>query len=320
MQREVVRLFDWSDKQAIRSQLAALASASWWVYSFSEPPTPDQALWLSQQQSRCPDEIVIRFFECAQADFAFLRHFSRIKTLNIQLAMELENLEFLIDLPALQILCLPETTSPRISLIPVLGLEHLRVLHMGGMKCDLSLLRRLPSLEKLKLERYKLEHLSWLSEARKLQWLAVDLGSIINWGAIPKLSVRYLRLVGVRGAVNLDFISLIDSLELLYVEGMGAVERLPDFSRQRLLRRVYLNRLSKLTDLSALLTARNLEDLIMEESPMDVSRIGLLLHHPTLKHARIGTRSTKKNAAIEQVLGLSAETPEFVYADGSLER
>ena len=52
---------------------------------------------------------------------------------------------------------------------------------------------------------------------------------------------------------------------------------------------------------------------------MDTERIGPLVSHPTLKHARIGTKSVEKNAAIEKVLSLSGEKPEFVYADGSVE-
>ena len=108
-------------------------------------------------------------------------------------------------------------------------------------------------------------------------------------------------------------------LEILLLEGMREVERLPDFAKQRVLRRIYLNRLRSLTDVSPLLTAGHLEDLIMEESEMDAERIGPLVSHPTLKHARIGTKSVKKNAAIEKVLGLSGEKAEFVYADGSAE-
>lgn len=221
-----------------------------------------------------------------------------------------ENLEPLSHLPSsLQHLSLAGTRK-RANLGVIRRFENLQSLYLSEQHNGLEALGELTELRRLQLSSITVQNLDFLLPLRRLEELSILLGGTRDLSVLPKLGrLKLLRIVRVRGLSNLQSLAGLTDLEELYLEDLPQVEELPSFSRLSKLRFLQVS-LKKLKDLSAIASARSLEEaLLLKMECIDPDEFGILAGHPTLKRATVWLGNLKKSRAAQAKTGLPTVYP-----------
>lgn len=113
-------------------------------------------------------------------------------------------------------------------------------------------------------------------------------------------------MLWVRKLRDLSPLSAVKTLQYLALGAMKQVERMPDCSRLKSLRRVYLDTMNGITDLSGLTKAPNLDDLIVVESKIEAGVFTPIVASSKPKRATVGLASRKAEAEVNIKLGQRA--------------
>jgi hypothetical protein len=113
-------------------------------------------------------------------------------------------------------------------------------------------------------------------------------------------------MLRVRKLGDLSPLSAVKTLQYLALGDMKQVERMPDCSRLQSLRRVYLDTMNGVTDLSGLTKAPNLEDLIVVQSKIEADVFDPIVAYAELKRVTVGLVSRKATAEVHAKLGQRA--------------
>lgn len=253
--------------------------------------------------------VTLRAFGRAATDLEFLRHFPRLRRLEIDLfsLRHLEGLSYLrTDLEALAIGSMSQDSYGKLDLAPIARFGELRELALRAHKRNIEVISQLAHLERIMLRSITLPDLSLLLPARGLRSLDLKLGGTKNLGLLGEFpSLRYLELWRILGLDDLGPVSECTSLQHLFLQDLPRVARLPDLSLLTSLRRITLWHLKALSDLKPLMQAPALTELVLIDMPrIGVDEISPLASHPTLARAHVGLGSASRNAAAAQVLGL----------------
>jgi Leucine-rich repeat (LRR) protein len=246
---------------------------------------------------------VYAHYKTGLSDLSFLRHYPFIKDFQVDVYKldSLDGIEFLPD--DLEEFSFSQTKKT-FSLKFLERFTQLKQLYIEDHSKDIEIISQLTNLEKLTLRSIRLTDLSLLVELKKLWWLAIKLGGTKDLSALAQMSaLKYLELWMIRGLEDISVVSTLKNLQYLFLQDLKNVKRLPDFSECLSLSRIVIENLSELTDLSPLLTAANLEELVVTNSHnLQPSAFIPLQQHTSLKSARIGLGSLKKNNEVEQIL------------------
>lgn len=237
-------------------------------------------------------------------DLDFLRWFPTLTRFEVDV-YELDNIEGLRYLPDdLEVLALGATRR-RLSLQPISRFHGLRRLFLDGHTKDIDAVARLTTLADLTLRSITLPSLELIQPLRQLQALDLKLGGTRNLDLLPTIGrLRYLELWQVRGLDDISAAAELADLEYLFLQSLRRVERLPDFSRSDALKRVWLENMKGLFDLTNLATAPALEHLALVDMPhLTPEGLRPLLDCPALRSARVGLGSDKKNRRAREILG-----------------
>jgi hypothetical protein len=197
-------------------------------------------------------------------------------------------------------------TQRRISLAPLSRFQSLQRLYVEGPKKDTEVISSLTMLDDLTLRSITLPDLSILLPLGKLRSLDIKLGGTRDLGLLPQLApLAYLELWMIRGLQDISPVGEVSSLQYLFLQDLPRVDRLPDMSRMSCLRRIDIESLKSLTDLSPLLTAPSLEELfLVNAGHLRPEQLECLVDHPTLRAVAVGLGSKRKNDAVEKMLPL----------------
>jgi hypothetical protein len=103
------------------------------------------------------------------------------------------------------------------------------------------------------------------------------------------------------------------ALRSLFLQALRRVTQLPDLSAAASLRRVALEGMGGLSDLTPLATAPALEDLLLiDMRHLQPEALRPLVGHPRLRAATVGLGSDRRNRAAAELLGL----PRVTEPDG----
>lgn len=185
-----------------------------------------------------------------------------------------------------------QTSVRRLSLAgPFRGIEHTK---------------RLVGTEELVLARQTLPELSAVTHMTLLSSFRLVLGGTKDLSQLSQFrDLAYLHVASVRGLADLATLSQLTSLEHLRLEEMRNVTNLPDMSRLSRLRKVELHTMKGLTDLAPVAAAPALEEFWLASAMHLQPEVVLpFVGHSTLRRARIGFGSKRKNQLAEQLLGL----------------
>ena len=185
---------------------------------------------------------------------------------------------------------------------------HLEELWLECQHKDIETLSHLTNLRKLTLRSMSLPDLSVLTSLERLWWLALKLGGTRDISPLPRAgSLKYLEIWRVRGLSDLSVIADVSSLQYLCLQALKHVTKLPCFRKLKRLRRVVLETIRGIRDLTPLLEAEALEELlVIDGRHMEPEDFRPLADHPTLRRVRIGLGSDRKNDALSDILPLES--------------
>lgn len=238
----------------------------------------------------------------------FLEHLGGLKHLRISLPnlTSLEPLRFVQDTLETLIVAGFEK-SPKFSLQPVANCRQLRNLGLTRVTKDLEIIWGLPELEELSLTGYRTSDLAPAKRLKKLRIFYVGFGGLENVDVLqmmPKLVA--FQAMRTKGLSDLTPVATLTDLQFLALGDLAQVERFPDCSKLRRLRRVYLDTLHGLQDLTGLAKAPALEELIVINSKIMADVFKPLVKHAKLKRATIGLASRKEEKAADAAFGARA--------------
>ena len=161
----------------------------------------------------------------------------------------------------------------------------------------------LAGLEDLTLRSITVAGLDFLRKLKHLWSLDIKLGGTSNLNALEGMTgIKYLELWHVKDMRNIDFVSTLSSLQLLFLQCLPHIKALPDMSRLAALRRVHLESMKGLKDISALSAAPCLEELVhIAAIGMEPAKYADLLKHKSLKRLSVGFGSRKKNEMLREL-------------------
>jgi hypothetical protein len=215
----------------------------------------------------------------------------------------LDNFDFLHKInPNLKRLTLGNTQSKKPKIESIKRFKNLEFLYLEGQQKGIEAIRELKDLKKIVLRSISTNNIDFLENLKNLWSVEILLGGIKNFSALETLtSLKYLELFHVRHLSDLSFISRLETLQDLCLQSLKQVKKLPDFSNNKLLRRITLENLKGLTDLSSLKNAPCLKEfLYISAENLQPENILPVLENPSVENVTCGFGSDKKNNRFDE--------------------
>ena len=181
-----------------------------------------------------------------------------------------------------------------------------RELYLEGQTKGIETISQFVSLEELTLRSITLPDLSLLLPLRGLRALELKLGGTKNLDLLPAIGeLEYLEFWMIKGLSDVSVLSRMTDLRFVFLQALAQVTQLPSFAGSKALRRVHLETMKGLRDLTPIAEAPGLDSLLVIDcSQFRLEHLEPFVRHPALRSARIGTGSRKRNEAIATMLGL----------------
>lgn len=253
-------------------------------------------------------------------DLSFLRYVPSVRRFSADALMAASNIEFISELEfldelwvdvydllsfdfldhlptTLKLLGLGRTSSKSPSVSSVSRFNKLTYLYLDGQQKGIESVRYLSNLERIVLRSISTLNVDYLAGLERLWSVDVKLGGIKGFNALASLpNLNYLELWMVRGLSDLSFVSELRSLQKLFLQALVKVAALPDLSRSHHLRRIFLENMKGLSDLSSLEFAPALTEFcyVMAQN-QTVEDLLPVLRNPNVKTVLCGFGSDKKN-------------------------
>jgi hypothetical protein len=232
----------------------------------------------------------------------------------------LESFDFLSSLPSgLKSLTLGPTKSKKPHLKGLGRFRSLRTLCLAGQQNGIATVADLQGLEQVSLRRISTPDLDYVSSLPQLWSLDILLGGITNLSAISgKESIKYLELCRIRELSDVSVISSLVGLPYLDLRELGHISDIPDLSRLTQLRKVVLDNMKGLKDVSAIGNAPALEEFLHVAAQGFLPRqYEDLLKKHSVRQVHVGFCSKRKNEQFEALVRQSGRSAyqgtEFVF-------
>jgi hypothetical protein len=189
------------------------------------------------------------------------------------------------------------TRSKKPDLAPLRRFGGLRRLYLEGHTKNIEVLSQLANLEELTLRSITTPDLRYLASLGSIWSLDIKLGGIRSFGGIEdKGGIKYLELWQIRQLIDVDIISRLPGLQNLFLQSLPRIRVLPCLTTSHNLRRVVLENMKGLVDLSALEFAPALEDFALVDGVnQDPEQLRPILRNPALRRASAHFGSARKN-------------------------
>jgi Leucine-rich repeat (LRR) protein len=223
---------------------------------------------------------------------------TKLQSLSIGI-YSLKDFDFLSGLPdsGLRKLSLGATKSKKPSLRHLERFGELRKLYIEGQEKDIDVIAKLPRLEDLTLRSVTVKDLGFLRYLSNLWSLDIKLGGTNNLSALAGMDrIKYLELWQIRGLKDISVISTMRGLQYIFLQSLPHIATIPDLSKLLALRRIHLDNMKGLNDITALATAPLLEELMhCSARGMKPAHYADLLASKTLKRIFVGFGSIGKS-------------------------
>jgi hypothetical protein len=251
-------------------------------------------------------------------NLSFLKHYPFLAGFQVDV-FHLESTAGIENLPnSLQYFGFGQTKSRKHTLDFLRRFNDLRELFLEGQSKDIEAVSTLAHLQKLTLRSITLPDLKLLLPLANLWSLDIKLGGTNNLELLPRIGrLKYLELWMIKGLRSLDAIGETRTLQNIYLQALKNVTVLPSLRNLEFLRRVTIDTMKGLTDLSPISQAPSLEELlVLSGNQWEPRDFRPFVGHPSLKTVVIGLGSVRKNRETEALLGLSrgdGPISEFEY-------
>lgn len=228
-------------------------------YEFKKPKPETFRILNDRLFSKRPD-IGLSIFWYDPLDWKFIDYIPNVKNLKIQsfLTKDFSPLRQKSDLTQLLI---SETKSSAVDVEFISEFKELKTLSIDGMKKGIPKIELLENIENLNLRGVKLKDLTFIKNLVKLRLLKLMFGHYDDLSVLSDLpNLVYLGLSRVRGIEDYRFLINQSTIEFLHFEGMTGIEVLPSLSGTRALRKIYIENMTRLTDVACLSEADKLEE------------------------------------------------------------
>lgn len=288
---------------------------------FSDPLSDDDYSNLEKYLFSCREDILLRAYEHQQdiCDLNFIKKIPSVRKIaidSIEEATGFENLRLLDkvssltlginNLQSIDFLDVFEDNLTELSLagvklrktnISVISkFKNLRELSLEGQYQGLEAISHLKNLEKLYLRSLRTDNLAFLSGLSKLWFLDLKLGKVADMSVLSDMpSIKLLILSQLR-LNDISFVCDMDELQYLMLIAVKKLEKLPSFTSMKKLRRLFLDGLKDLNDLSSVKEAPALEEFIFHSIYSDIDPIIDVLENPVLREVRFKFREENNNA------------------------
>jgi protein phosphatase 1 regulatory subunit 7 len=198
--------------------------------------------------------------------------------------------------PGVTELFLLETKSKKPDLAAIVGFHSLKRLCLVGQQKNIDVLSSLRTLEDLTLGSITVQSLHMVRALPELSFLRITLGGTNNLSELQNMrTLKYLELWKILGLEDINFISTLTGLQSLFLQELTRITKLPSFNELVNLRRIVLDGLKNLIDISALAGAPSLSELSHLSSKLPIDDYLPLLKTGNLKYANVGFGNIKKN-------------------------
>jgi len=235
----------------------------------------------------------------------FLEHFGGLKHLRVHLPSltTIEPIKYVAS--SLETLELVGFDKPsRVSLSPIQNCRNLRSITLVRLPQDFDVIWQLPRLERLSLSGYRSTELRPPKPLSKLRNLYLGFGGMENLELLDMTpNITSVEILRTKGLGDLLPLASLTKLQFIALGDLAQVKRFPDCSRLKKLRRIYLDTMNGLEDLSGLAQAPALEDFILVNSKAPASLLAPLVDHPKLKRVALGLASRKANQEANDAFG-----------------
>jgi hypothetical protein len=286
------------------------------VVQFSAPLTDAEYVRVAAFMRDYPSVTLRAYgFYSIACDLRFLRHFGSLRRFRVDVTglEDLSGIEYLS--PDLEYFGFGLTVKKTHSLAFLERFTQLKSLFIEGHHKDIDVLAKLTTVEDIILRSITLPDLSLLTPMAQLRSLNLKLGGTRDIRLLPEIGrLRYFEAWLVRGLNDLSAVAEVPTLQFVFLQALKQVESLPSFATLPILRRVVLDTMKGLTDLQPVADAPALEELLVYAMPqLTPGAFAPFVGHPTLRQANIGLGSVRKNAAVQEVLGLPRLSEPFVF-------
>lgn len=312
---EVVRV-----TSPVTDQQVRLIRSDCRTVQFDAPLTDDDHRTLSELFLQRP-ELALRIYghySEACPDLSFLRFYSAIRHFGVGARgiQSLDGIELIA--PSLKSLTIEIPRERKLSIRFIGKARQLERLHLEGQPKDLDCLQAAVELQRMTLRSVKIPDLSLLEPLKRLWWLSLKLGSTSGLQPLSRIGkLKYLELWMVNGVTELEPLGEVRSLQFVYLQALRRVAALPSCSGLVNLRTLVLDTMKGIRDLSPLREAPRLENLaVISAMHMQPSDFACLKNHPSLRGLTAGLGSTKRNDAVQSMIGLPAanfNSTQFVF-------
>lgn len=244
-------------------------------------------------------DVELRLLGYAAQDLEFLRHFSGLERLNLQVPIirNLDGLRYVTE--SLKELTLASTTA-RLSLRPVAACGMLESLHIQNHTRDFDALRSLHRLSYLGIPGISLPDLSGLLPFEHLRSLFLGFCKPIDLALIGHFAeLEAVKIVKMNKLPDLSALERARDLRRIELAWLPHVVTLPAFSEFNRLEEFEVESMKSLREITSIAAAPAIRFLgLWDCRSLTPESFKCLVGHPTLKHLNFGVGRLKDNKAI----------------------
>ncbi|MET2983875.1 hypothetical protein [Aureibaculum conchae] len=260
-------------------------------------------------------------------DLKFLEHVPSLKKFSADCLMDAINLESINELlkleelsigifnltdfnflnkitPEIKSLFIGRTASKKPNVSAISRFFELKYLYLEGHNKGIQEISKLSKLEEIVLRSISTENLDFLKNLQKLWSVDIKLGGIKNFDALAEIrGVKYLELWQVRNLMDISFISRMTDLQNIFLQSLPNVEELPNFEKNKKLRRIGLENLKGLKKINSLEFVEKLDEFFFFDcSQLQPEDFIPLFKNKNLKYASVYFGSDKSNDQFKKLL------------------
>jgi len=163
--------------------------------------------------------------------------------------------------------------------------KHLESLEIHDIAKGISVVSNLKKLKEFAICGISTKSLDFLNELKDLEILLYQGTQLKDYDSFRKLKqIKALKLFNLKKLDNIDFIEDMESLQYLELTWCSKILKFPKLNKLTRLRRVYIDTMKRLQDISGISKAPNLEELIILQTPeLPAESLKDFIKHPKLK-------------------------------------
>lgn len=218
---------------------------------FYEFEKPNQQTWstLNSFFKKHP-EVELSIIWQQKQDFSFYKNLPYVRKFSIS-SFGTKDFSILQSNTELKSFSIGETKSKSVDVSFIKKLSKLEEIYIDGMKKGIENIGHLQKLKTISLRAIKLANLQFLTSVKNLEKLELLYGSYENIEALHTLqNIKRLELSRVRNINDFAFITHLNSLESLTIEGQTRLVELPNYGNLKKLEYLGVQNNRNLTDIS----------------------------------------------------------------------